>query len=491
MVAKREPGSFRAKLSFYLRRVGGWLWEQRLVREGVFCLLFLLHRYAPEQMDLAFISQNYKLLLTEEEGVWFTATASGELKILTTRLEKGWFTCKNILLWGALQARLERVVTFTCVVLTLEWHNPFSRRALTLFLERKVAVVRTLLKKRERLNGKKWEQGELEIHLTLFYRSSLLQERIVRRIHQAVARASRPEILREAQAALDQGLYPLLIIKGSSGSYWMRGRNREILGLFKPFDEELLAPNNPSGSSLQGALGQRKARAGCLVGETAHHEVAAFLVDQFLGFGLIPRTYYAAFTHQSFFSAREDRISSLRAKKTKYGSFQEFAEGFTPLFERDHLSEIALEEYQLLVVLDMIIGNTDRHANNILVCEGKIAAIDNGLSFPDCHEELRYWYWSLEKFGSAPLLPALADLCIHFPLAPLWRKLKKKAFLSERSLHRMRERIALFAEGVKAGLVPEQLEELLSPPYLNLLIEYETTLPLKAHEALCAYRKDQ
>ncbi len=222
-----------------------------------------------------------------------------------------------------------------------------------------------------------------------------------------------PEIIKDAQLAIKKGLYPILITRGSSGAYWIRNTKREVAGLFKPFDEEIHAPNNPVGPNLQGALGKRKTRHGCRVGESAHHEVAAFIVDKFFWLWNSSSHLYASFTHNTFYHARENPRSRLRSMKTKYGSFQEFLSGFIPIDElpSNEYDKIPLDEFQLLVVLDVILGNTDRNTGNLLIGEEKLAAIDHGLCFPDALEDYSYWYWGFLSRERRSFIPQLSIYC--------------------------------------------------------------------------------
>lgn len=448
---------------------------------------YLTHRYEIEQMDLSHISDNVAILFRMAPHDMLSAAADGELQLHSTKWGKSWFFFKNILLLGAPQSRVKKVVYFTFLVLTIELNNPFDTKILMRFLERKLALLKRLLKGIEKINGKRWDQSAIYTHLDLFERHSLLQHFIIQNMHKAVQRQKRPSIVKEAQAALDKGLTPILITEGISGSYWMRDSRRGIAGLFKPFDEELLAPNNPIGASHQGALGQRRARKGCRVGEAAHHEVAAFIVDSFFGFGIVPRTYYAKFSHRTFYLSRETEASS--REKTKYGSFQEFVDGFVPLTEIFQKGEAKFSkvEFQLLIVLDLIIGNTDRHTGNILIGDEKIAAIDHGLCFPDENSQLSTWYWAL-PMGKEPLLSTLVDLVTDFPFDALGWRLKKRCFISENCLSALRERVVLFAEGVKSGLVPDQLASLLKSPYLAPLCGYKDSLPQRAQEQVEIHR---
>jgi len=63
---------------------------------------------------------------------------------------------------------------------------------------------------------------------------------------------------------------------GTAGTYFLKGPDWEIYGVFKPIDEEAFAPNNPKGNT--GDFGSKTFRAGVLSGEGGIREVAAFLL---------------------------------------------------------------------------------------------------------------------------------------------------------------------------------------------------------------------
>jgi len=72
-------------------------------------------------------------------------------------------------------------------------------------------------------------------------------------------------------------LRPKLSESGTSGTYFLENTQRKKRALFKPFDEEAFAPNNPRG--YKGNLGSPGFRNGILSGESAAREVAAYLLD--------------------------------------------------------------------------------------------------------------------------------------------------------------------------------------------------------------------
>ena len=107
----------------------------------------------------------------------------------------------------------------------------------------------------------------------------------------------------------------------------------EVVGLFKPFDEEIYAPNNPLGPDFRSPLGDRTGHVGIRVGEAVHREVAAFCVDAFFGFGIVPKTYYASFIHPAFFLSTEKREEKMRPKM-KMGLLSRVCRRVFPLSKR-------------------------------------------------------------------------------------------------------------------------------------------------------------
>lgn len=103
-------------------------------------------------------------------------------------------------------------------------------------------------------------------------------------------------------------------------------------------------------------------------------ERAAYLVDRFLGFGLVPPTI-------------------VREINGELGSAQQFIQDAKTLSGVDYETrEKMIYDFIRLYIFDLIIWNTDRHSANALIANGKLYAIDNGLAFgrreePRCYDD--------------------------------------------------------------------------------------------------------
>ena len=105
--------------------------------------------------------------------------------------------------------------------------------------------------------------------------------------------------------------------------------------------------------------------------------------------------------------------------------------------------------------------------------------------FPIRQMNSLFWYWSELELGEEPFYPAIQTLFERVDMEPLILQLQKKCFLSESTLSRLRERVALFAKGMERGLLPKQMEGLLRPQYLDPLRGRKKTLH-KVAEQQCA-----
>jgi hypothetical protein len=114
------------------------------------------------------------------------------------------------------------------------------------------------------------------------------------------------EILEEVRYGLVQGLSPVLIPDGTSGTYMLRNANKETIALFKPIDEEAFAPNNQKGYTAK--FGSETFRKGILSGEGSIREVAAYLLDKNNYFE-VPETTFVEMSHPAYNKSCNELLS--------------------------------------------------------------------------------------------------------------------------------------------------------------------------------------
>lgn len=279
------------------------------------------------------------------------------------------------------------------------------------------------------------------------------------------------EIVRQAEIAIEAGIYPTRIYQGSSGSYFVKNIEGKVIGVFKPKDEEPYGRLNPKWTKWMHRLccpccfGRS-----CLIPNQGYmSEAGASLVDNKLGLNVVPKTKVVRLASETFNYLRIDREKA-RAKKMvsehfpkvgrhfhriglppKVGSFQTFVENFKDAdyylrrFETEPLPDPTLSEFQFkferLVVLDYIIRNTDRGNDNWLIKyirppakearesdeenpaqddeealpDMDVAAIDNGLAFPFKHPDswrAYPYHWAWLTYAKVPFSQRIRDLIL-------------------------------------------------------------------------------
>ncbi|XP_028390921.1 phosphatidylinositol 4-kinase type 2-alpha-like [Dendronephthya gigantea] len=264
-------------------------------------------------------------------------------------------------------------------------------------------------------------------------------------------------IIRAAEHAIDCGVYPERIYQGSSGSYFVHNKEKKIIGVFKPKNEEPYGHLNPKWTKwLHKTCCPCCFGRSCLIPNQGYmSEVGASHVDEKLGLHIVPKTKVVRLVSDTFNYTGLDRTLASSKKRAaerfpdtigkhvklglppKVGSFQLFVEGYKDAefylrkFENEHLPSKTLNNFQFqfekLVCLDYIIRNTDRGNDNWLIKYDRtplvtntkteentneeeddwnlveppviyIAAIDNGLAFPYKHPDSwrlypYHWAW--------------------------------------------------------------------------------------------------
>lgn len=353
--------------------------------------------------------------------------------------------------------------------------NPLNRQFLKLVRVKTVALAEKAL---EAVPVE--DRTVLEKIVRQYERVTLYQERLLRLIERAGRRGYR-KIVNDAKRALAAGKAPVRPSHGCSGAYYMPGVAVTVAGVFKPFDEEIGAPNNPRQFQMRGPLGQRAGHFNTCVGEGLFREMAAYEIDQMLGLGIVPYTTCTSFEHKHFYENREGHAR--QECKKKIGSFQEFKAGYYHIYEVNEkgLEGLPLDQLQRVVILDCLLGNQDRNIGNLLTNGKEVVAIDHGYSLaPGLIKTplLR----SLMKLPQMqlPFSPYLAKKLEALDVDKLSHRLRKKCFIDERALGRMRERLALVKAAMAHGLSVKDIVMMMHPRFLCVLYEAHRGLRKRA-----------
>ena len=108
-------------------------------------------------------------------------------------------------------------------------------------------------------------------------------------------------IIIQARNGFAKGLKPKLLEDGTSGVYQIRNVDKEVIAIFKPFDEEAYAPNNQKG--YVNSFGSKSFREGILSGEATIREEATYLLDSFYAEKFkfdVPATTFVELCHKTF-----------------------------------------------------------------------------------------------------------------------------------------------------------------------------------------------
>ncbi|KAI9789177.1 MAG: phosphatidyl inositol kinase [Peltula sp. TS41687] len=150
-------------------------------------------------------------------------------------------------------------------------------------------------------------------------------------------------IVESVRIAIESGTHPKRISQGSSGSYFARNARGEVVGVFKPKDEEPYASRNPKWTKwIHRNLFPCFFGRSCLIPNLSYvSEAAAYVLDARLSSNLVPYTGIVHLASNSFYYDFWERTSFWRGQKPlppKVGSFQVFLKGYKDanIFLREH-----------------------------------------------------------------------------------------------------------------------------------------------------------
>ncbi|QLH37467.1 MAG: hypothetical protein HWD61_01315 [Parachlamydiaceae bacterium] len=190
--------------------------------------------------------------------------------------------------------------------------------------------------------------------------------------------------------------------------------NRNI-AVFKPLDEEPLAKDSSKFASqakrcflnvIRRIFNCFQTAIFCCSGNAHKAEAAAWLISKHLGLNNVPLTKLTTLESPllknmrtqtgslQVFINKQDLVSAEKLLKIPYfwSSFPQLAQWhFNRESEVKRLEGlISQEEFEKMVIIDIVQGNLDRHQRNWLVAENKIYCIDNGYAMPNKHPQNRF-----------------------------------------------------------------------------------------------------
>lgn len=195
---------------------------------------------------------------------------------------------------------------------------------------------------------------------------------------------------------------------GANGTYFIHSLKKsedssaeiETLGVFKPCDESVGAPNCPK---LDEKLRSKK---GIEPEEQSMLECVAYL----LGKNIVPPTAMLTLSSPDFHS--NDLNVKKEDIKTKTGSLQKFCpnaqpvQKLVPAARNNLIKQLPLKEFQDLAILDIRAHNSDRHLGNLMTDGKKIIPIDHGCICPKAFQDRAELCWMLWPQAFTPFTEA-------------------------------------------------------------------------------------
>ncbi|KAH8705170.1 putative phosphatidylinositol 4-kinase type II subunit alpha [Talaromyces proteolyticus] len=194
------------------------------------------------------------------------------------------------------------------------------------------------------------QDEKLEIHHSVFQAPDGVRPFTAAQLetdeHESVEKHKRAEfdtIVESVRTAIELGVHPKMISKGSSGSYFARNSDGKTVGVFKPKDEEPYASRNPKWTKwLHRNLFPCCFGRACLIPNLSYvSEAAAYVLDSRLRTNIVPYTDVVWLSSKSFYYDFWERRKAWGGRKPlppKPGSFQVFLKGYkdATLFLREH-----------------------------------------------------------------------------------------------------------------------------------------------------------
>lgn len=395
-----------------------------------------------------FVKRNLLLILKLQKTDFLVVKKGGQLEKVEGRLRRKTIILNALFLNQQSKKALKAIVS-TFTVFLHEMKNPLDLKALKLTFDKTLYFANQALLKIS-LHPKYYIiENVIKALIDDYEKKTLKQIDIISDLQKAVSNTlKKPHFIYQDALEGMKSKAPTKATIGASGAYLMYGKKRGISGVFKPFDEEIGAPNNPSKRAYRGPIGSKLQGYQTFVGKGIFKEVAAFRVSEILKLGIVPHTSFAKFKSDKFHITTEGFY--LRGFKEKIGSLQEFYAGYKHFYEfsKSNLENLPVDQLHRIFVLDVVIGNMDRNFANLLTNGLKIVAIDHGLCLSDRQSKLSIDALKELPQFNIPVFGSLKDKVLSICPESLKKILRNECFIEEKSLNLMVDRIKILKHAV-------------------------------------------
>ena len=179
---------------------------------------------------------------------------------------------------------------------------------------------------------------------------------------------------------------PNPVEEGTSGVYFVKNILGEVIGVFKPTDEQPYMPHNPKGRTPKTLPKDfKELYQGFPMEKSSERELASYITSEQLFPG------FALETARISLQCPRDYEKPKTPTVLKEGSLQAFGKGTPSIALEDRTELMKIEtpdgvptaEMQKLALLDLVIGNNDRNEGNYLYSREskRIVPIDHNMAF--------------------------------------------------------------------------------------------------------------
>eukprot|EP00276_Gloeochaete_wittrockiana_P005677 CAMPEP_0184656094 /NCGR_PEP_ID=MMETSP0308-20130426/15557_1 /TAXON_ID=38269 /ORGANISM="Gloeochaete witrockiana, Strain SAG 46.84" /LENGTH=542 /DNA_ID=CAMNT_0027093023 /DNA_START=262 /DNA_END=1890 /DNA_ORIENTATION=- len=291
------------------------------------------------------------------------------------------------------------------------------------------------------------------------------------------------DAIEKASKALHLGKSPELCSEGLSGTYFLRDCDANIVGVFKPGDEEgPLSPKTPRGSIHRSASW----RSGVPAGQGFMRERVAYLLDHKQAAGVPPTVMVALSTPMSTLGS---------ALKRRTGSFQLFINETVPSDEYGP-SMFPTQRVHFIGLLDIRLMNADRHGGNVVWSPTRhdLVPIDHGLTLPEypyLNEGDLWFCWMSWPQAKVPFCVETREYIKNIDVEAEIQTIQNEVKLSERSILTLRIGTLLAKRAVAEGLTLFEIGHLVctteSPNIQSLCNDCEKEHPITSPEFLACF----